>query len=189
MKKIGFFGGTFDPPHLGHLFLAKSAIKNLELDKLVFSVANLSPAKEAKPPVAAASKRFKMVQLMIEGQEKMIVSDYEIQTGGLSYTINLVNELRNQYPDDKLFMIVSNDVLNVLDTFRESQKILKECTVAVGSRASYALNATIDHVFFENNFLPISSTELRYALKLDRSSNEFLDAKVFDYIIQNRLYS
>tara|TARA_A100001015_G_C15014194_1_gene724685 strand:- start:1435 stop:2004 length:570 start_codon:yes stop_codon:yes gene_type:complete len=188
VKKRGFLGGTFDPPHNGHLFLAKSAINNLALDELVFCVANRSPFKIHRPPIASAKDRLEMVCIMIKDHKKMRASDFEVKKGGLSYTIDLIYELKRLNPDDELFMIVSNDVFNTLNSFKDIQKILKLCKIAVGARSCVKLKTSFEHVFFEDNFLEISSTKLREALNKKADIASFLDTKVFDFISQKNIY-
>ncbi len=188
MKKRGFLGGTFDPPHKGHLFLAKSALNKLELDELIFCVANQSPSKINSPPIASGKERLEMVRIMIKHHKKMRVSDFEVRKGGVSYTIDLIDELHRHNPDDELFMIISNDVFNELHSFKEIQKIIKMCKIAVGARSSVKLKTSFAHVFFEKNFLEISSRQLKEALSKKANIAKFLDGKVFDFISEKHLY-
>lgn len=162
--KLALFGGTFDPIHLGHIALAKAV--SHQVDKVYFCPAAQSPFKE--PPIASAACRFEMVQLAVEGEEKFEAIDIEIKRPGPSYTIDTLRELSGE--GIKLFIILGQDVLEEVPSWKEGSEILKMATPLVSPRT------------------PINSSEIRDKLKklLDVSGD--LDQKVLDYITKNHLY-
>jgi nicotinate-nucleotide adenylyltransferase len=188
LKRVGFFGGTFDPPHLGHLKLAQAALQELKLDKLIFCVANISPAKQNRDSTATPLERLKMVDLMINGQDKMQLSDFEVKRGGVSYTIDLVEHLERQYSGSKLFMVCAEDVYNSLAVFRDIERIRAKCTIVSGSRLPIQNETACRSHKISNECVDISSSEIRDRLQSTLEVKKYLAPKVFDFIVHEGLY-
>jgi nicotinate-nucleotide adenylyltransferase len=125
MKRIGVLGGTFNPVHSEHVALAKSAVKELELDKLLVMPTYISPHKNTTP--ASSQDRLNMLKLAFLGQDKIEVSDYEIKRQGKSYTYLTVEYLKEQ-EDCELFFIVGGDMLTDFKTWKYPERILNACT-------------------------------------------------------------
>ena len=131
MKKVAIFGGTFNPVHSEHVSLCKSAINELGLDKLIVMPTFISPHKADKTCLSAGD-RLNMLKLAFAGEDKIEVSDFEIQKQGKSYTYQTVEHFYNK--DQKLFFIVGGDMLTDFKTWRYPEKILSYCTLAVFER-------------------------------------------------------
>ena len=130
MERIGIYGGSFDPPHLGHIRAAQAAIEALDLNRLLLLPASCSPDKKA--PKIPAHHRLQMLRLA--ATDKMEVSGLEIDRGGISYTADTLTQLRAMHPDAKLYLCMGSDAFLGFDSWRDPQKILKLASLAVFSR-------------------------------------------------------
>src|SRR4051812_21402900 len=117
-RRTGLFGGSYDPIHLGHLILAREALEQLGLDRVIFIPAAISPHKLHREP-APAETRLEMVRVAIEGEPGFEVEDCELGRGGPSFTIDTVRWLRERHPGDEFFYFIGDDNLAKLDTWLE----------------------------------------------------------------------
>lgn len=140
-RRIGLFGGTFDPPHMGHLIVAAHVREDLHLDTIVFMPAMTPPHKQDRV-VTAGPDRLEMVQLAIAGDPHFDVSDVEVQRGGVSYTIETVRHLLRERPGTHLTVLIGMDNLADFGTWRDPAGILELATVAVMTRPGYVPGAT-----------------------------------------------
>lgn len=193
--RIGVYGGTFDPPHLGHLGLAQAAVQALELDELIFIPANRNPAKRYKKQ-ASGRDRLRMVSLMTSGQPKMAVSDLEIARGGTSYAVETLDELSYLRPADYWFLL-GGDALRGIETWKKPEKLLRLCRLGVAVRAPETWEDIVSRIRpeFRERLDPvpmtpveISSTEIRDRLESGLSVKPWLDPAVLKYIRENHLY-
>jgi nicotinate-nucleotide adenylyltransferase len=193
--RIGILGGTFDPPHIGHLEFARAAIEKLGLDEVIFLPAHRNPLKKTRSSPAKA--RLEMVERMISGEAKMAVSDVEISRGGPSYMVETLMELQMVRPGD-YWLLLGADALRGFGEWKNPHKIVKLCRLGVALRPPLTETDVMARVLPEIkpsiDLVPmkpvdISSTELR-----DRLGGRpglvapFLSAGVLQYIKQNRLY-
>ena len=199
MMKIGIYGGTFNPPHTGHLHAAKQAVQILGLDKLLLIPDRIAPHKEIPAGSPMPEQRLQMLRIAAAGEPKMEVSDIELKREGASYSYLTVEALREIYPDAELFLLMGTDMFLSFDTWKNPERITRNATLAVlyrgekGERAAIeaqkarfeAQGAKIELV--ENQILPISSTQLRRLIAF-RCAGAFLPAGVEDYIRENKLY-
>ena len=197
MKKIGIFGGTFNPVHIEHVSLAKSAIVELGLDKLIVMPTFLSPHKEKSP--APAEDRINMLKIAFEQVEKVEVSDYEIQKQGKSYTYQTVEHF-SQDKDVELFFIVGGDMLVNFKTWKYPERILNCSTLAVFSRENFFVDYQKEREYFLENFnkefvrlnyvgKDSSSTKTRIYAKLGLSLEGIVPKGVEEYIKKNCIYA
>lgn len=199
-RRVALFGGTFDPPHLGHVSAAKTALLTLEPDKLLWLPALGAPHKTHAASVAP-EHRLAMSRLAAESlSERVIVSDYEMRPGVSAYTADTMEWLRAQEPDAELWLVVGQDMLLTLDQWYRADKLLAMCHVATlgragGQDASIAAVAESLQARFstqvrplEHTPLEVSSTQLRDALKQGKG-HELLPAPVWHYIREWGLYS
>jgi nicotinate-nucleotide adenylyltransferase len=185
--KLGIFGGTFDPIHLGHLRAAETAREGLGLDQVAFVPAARSPYKGE--PVSSARDRYAMVALATDTHEAFVPSDLELTREAPSYTVDTVRVLRETRPADQLFLIVGSDSVAELPGWRESARIFSECTVvAVARPGEPAPPATAAVVWVEGPSLPVSATEVRRRVRDGRSIRYLVPDAVADYIAQQGLY-
>jgi nicotinate-nucleotide adenylyltransferase len=132
--KVGVFGGTFDPIHVGHLAMASAVSHRLQLDAVLFVVAHRPWQKVGTRPIADSALRFAMVQAATAGRDDFEASSIEIDRGGLSYTIDTVETLQVQRPGAQLVVIVGSDVVADLDSWHRHDELKRLCTLAVVDR-------------------------------------------------------
>ena len=193
MKRVGIFGGAFDPPHIGHLRLAEQCRERLGLEELLIVPTFHSPHKPN--PNTGFEHRLELCRRTFRGKI-YTVTDIERQIGGEGYTINTLRKIKEKYPHGtKFFLIIGGDMLFYFDKWFRYESILKECSVVAAAREedSYAdlteKAAELGHVKVLN--LPvteISSTEIRDRLKNGRDTEELLAPGAAEYIAENKLY-
>ena len=191
MKNIGFFGGSFDPIHLGHLNLAIQILEKLKLDKIIFCPANVSPFKTKKPPMASSKDRFEMARIAIKDFKDFEITNFEIKNENVSYTINTLKELKNS---DNLRLIITEDTLLNFDKWKDYKNILQIAPLIVGVRNKFlenfkSENFTLDNKnFVKTNVFEISSTEIRKRLKNQKNCSHLIPKETLDYIYNRKLY-
>lgn len=197
-EKIGLFGGTFNPVHIGHTEAARLAVDKLGLDRLIF-IPTLNPPHKALPEdSASAEMRLEMLKIATKGMPNTEVSDIEISRGGISYTVDTIKELQKLYPGAEFWLLIGNDMLCTLETWRSIDWLVKNVSICALSRHSdkselelCAKNLEEKYgvriVFARNDAIDISSSELREMLG-QRRGREYLDDEVYAFIVRNRLY-
>ncbi len=188
--KAGIFGGTFDPVHLGHLITAQSVLLKRNLDTIIFIPCYISPHKTNKP-ASLSIHRLNMIKLAIEGYDKFTFSDFEIAREGISYSIDTIMHLKEEY--DELELIIGFDSLVTFDTWKEPDKITDLVKLVVMNRSH---NAEIKNrnrfferaVFVDTPVIDISATEIREKIKSKLPVNFLVPEKVLEYITDNGLY-
>lgn len=194
--KTGVLGGTFNPPHLGHLNAAKTAKAALGLERVLFIPTNIPPHKELPAGTASADDRLNMVRLLIEGKSWAELSDMEVRRGGASYTVDTLRVLHGMGAGE-LFLIIGTDMLLSFDrVWRAPEEIARLATLAVCAReaddwadlrakARFLTDNLGAHIeLVRGDVLTISSTELREGGDLRR----FTTDAVADYIERKHLY-
>ena len=198
LERIGIYGGTYSPPHIGHLRAAEYAIQACKLDRLLLIPTGVSPHKEMSAG-ASSEDRLQMLQLSAAGIEKAEVSDIELKREGRSYTVDTLRELKDLYPDSKLVLLMGTDMFTSFLSWKEPQTIASLATLAVFCRgekgereridaqksALEAMGAKVELV--ENPVNAISSTDLRRMLVFG-CADPFLMPGVGDYIREKGLY-
>ena len=192
--RIGVFGGTFDPPHLGHLAIAKAAMEQLELDEVLFVPANQNPLKDRRG-ISHPKVRFEMTALLVEKEEHMAVSDMEITRGGPSYMVDTLDELQMVQPAD-YWLIMGADSLGSLKDWKSPSRLLRLCRIAVAVRppilddvlesAQEEFHDKIDLI--EMNPVNASSSEIREKILKNHPVSHLLPPKVLQYIQKQKLY-
>lgn len=198
MGRTGFFGGTFNPVHNGHIHLADEAYRALGLDRLIFVPANVPPHKETHD-LCSGADRLEMCRLACGGHSGFEVSDYELRQGGKSYTVYTAEHFKEEYPDDELFMMVGSDMFMCFDKWYRFEDILSMVTLAVVSREyddtealrskAAELSAYGKTVIVNAEPYPVSSTEIRGRISSGQNYSCYLPEKVVQYIRLNKLYS
>ena len=141
-RRIGVLGGTFDPPHVGHLWLAALAADVLDLDRVLFMPAAQPPHKGGRL-ISKGTDRLLMTRLAIHTDPTFELSALEMERPGPSYTIDSVVELKRLYPDAELFLVMAADSLAQIDTWREPDRLLDEIEWAVGPRVGHAAAGSV----------------------------------------------
>ena len=190
MPKVGIFGGTFDPIHLGHLITAQSVKEIRNLEKIIFIPAFISPHK-SDVITSSAEDRLNMIKLAIEGIPFFDYSDLEIKKGGVSFTIETLKVLKKQY--DELEFIIGYDNIFTFNTWKDPDEILKLTTLIVLKRKSSHPPQFEDKyyhqaVFVQTRGIEISATDIRERVKNKMPINFLVPSKVMDYIYEHKLY-
>ena len=190
--RIGVFGGTFDPPHVGHLLLASDAREALRLDNLIFVPAATQPFKVHALPVASPRDRLEMVRLAVADDANYTVDDTEIGRKGLSYTVDSLEHLSKKTPGAKLFLLLGEDALALFDQWRNPERIRELATLAVMRRSGPAglpvapLAAGV--IAVSARCVDVSSTEIRDRLRAGKSIKGFVPESVEQFIEARGLY-
>ncbi len=192
MSRVAIFGGTFNPPHIGHYQIISKLSKLDFIDKVLVIPTMIPPHKTCNE-IAAPKDRLEMCRLACEDFKNVQVSDIEIKRAGKSYTIDTVRELKLLYPDDEFYITVGGDMLSSLDKWYKWQELIKEASFIAFERKGAACNEDSIRKFekFGANIICVntditeaSSTRLRLEMK-----QELLPKKVYMYIKERRLYS
>ncbi|HPU38861.1 MAG TPA: nicotinate-nucleotide adenylyltransferase [Microthrixaceae bacterium] len=189
-RRIGLFGGTFDPPHIGHLVPAIRAAEQLSLDVVLMVVANVPWQKAGARPISAAADRLAMVQAAVSGVERLEASDVEIRRGGQTFTIDTIAELRSSAPDDEIVVILGADAAAGLDTWQRPDDLRRECEIAVVDRPGAF--AEVPDGFrvlrVEAPLLDVSSTDIRRRVAAGRSVRFLVPDGAVAILERRRLY-
>lgn len=138
MQRLGLYGGAFNPVHLGHLLVAQAALEELELDRLFFIPAAVSPFKLETPP-ASADLRLRWLRLALAGKTHCAIDEQELRRGGVSFTIETVRHYVAKFPQAKLFYLVGADNVSQLNKWREADELAKLAEFAVVPRPGQVL--------------------------------------------------
>ena len=199
MERIGIYGGTFNPPHIGHIQAAKEACKALSLSKLYLLPDRTPPHKVMPEGSATPEQRLSMLRIAVSGCPQIEVSDMELKREGVSYTYETVLQLKQMHPEAELVLLMGTDMFLSFHTWRNPDVILANASLGVfyrGERgegvAIEARRAEMEHFGHrvyqvKNEVIQISSTQLRRLLAF-RCAGHFLPEGVLDYIRENRLY-
>lgn len=196
--RIGLMGGTFNPPHMGHINAARAAKDELSLDRLIFIPTGTPPHKEMAEMSATTKQRLEMTYLAAKtlGAE---VSDIEIRREGKSFTVYTLREFHSKYPDDELWLVMGTDMFLSLETWFCFEEIFSLASVAAVAREDDDKKRLLAHSeqleqkygaktrVLEAAALTVSSTELRPGNNR-KELRDFLPPEVYDYIIRKNLY-
>ena len=202
---IGIIGGTFDPPHYGHLKIALAALESQEVRSVIFIPASTPPHKISHY-ITPDTHRLNMVRLMLSNYPDLTVSDIELRRPGLSYTIDTINELKELHPKETLRLIIGADMANIFGTWKDAAAIIAAARPLIAARPGYEFTpgfgitephelSVKDRKILLQSIFPapltaISSTELRDAVVHTEKKilHQNLDIKVLEYINRHNLY-
>lgn len=196
MKRIGIFGGTFDPIHNGHLIITENVFEQIHLDTVLFIPSGKPPLKNADS-ITDSSHRLNMVNLAIEGNSSFSVSDIEIthNSNEPSYTVDTLMKLREQYSAQqvKFYLIIGMDQLIDLHKWKDPGKLFLLSEVLVINRPGFLIQQVENEYSRQGVFVPvpnidISSSDIRFRIQENRSIKYLVPEKVEQYIIENNLY-
>lgn len=195
--RLGIFGGTFNPPHLGHLVCAQEAYLQLELDRVMLMPARIPPHK-AVDDEPGPTHRLELCRVATEDDPRFVVSDLEMRREGPSYTVDTLEELHSQDPDTELFLIVGGDVAAGLPRWHEPERVLSLATPAIAKRrgtprasiedALGALPGGERACFFRMPRVGFSSTMVRDRVRSAQSIRYIVPDGVAKYINEHGLY-
>ena len=195
--KIGLFGGTFDPIHNGHLWIAKNAYETYSLDKVLFIPSGISYMKSG---VLSVSHRVNMVKLAISDYPFFSLSTIESDKNQNSYSYETILELKKENPNDEFFFIIGFDSLKNMVKWKNPEIIFKEVTVLVAIRDDGNIDLIKEYIdeyskeygacikIIQCEKIEVSSTQIRQDIINGNDVSKMLPSKVYNYIIDNRLY-
>ena len=191
--KIGIFGGSFNPPHKMHKKIALDLIKNNYVDKIIFVPTGCK--YKYKNNLLSNEIRFKMLMLMCKDNCNLYVSNYEFKDD-VVYTYETLDYFKNKYKDDDIYFICGTDNLSYMDKWKRGEYILSNNKILVIKRDTFDINTLLDkYKDYKNNIIvtdikesEISSTKIREMIYNNKRVKNYLDNKVLDYIIKNKLY-
>jgi nicotinate-nucleotide adenylyltransferase len=189
LARVGILGGTFDPPHKGHIAIAQAALKELGLVKVIFVPANIPPHK-IKQPLAPAKDRLGMLQLAVGDNPDFEISTVELDRPWPSYTVDTLAEFRAIHPEDELFLLIGADNVSEIETWHEPERIVKFATLAAANRPNFVPHGAYADkvVYFEMPPTAISSTEIRERIRTGKPISDFVCPGVEAFIIMHGLY-
>jgi nicotinate-nucleotide adenylyltransferase len=197
VKRIGLLGGTFDPPHLAHLALARQARDELRLDELRLLPAGQPWQKLAagQPAPVDGAHRVAMLGLLTRGERGLVVDERELHRDGPSYSIDTVREILDEQPGAQLFFVIGQDQYARLHTWRDWDELLQRVTLAVAGRAGNAPTAPPDVAALAHRIetlalppMAVSSTDIRARAARGEDLSSLVGPAVAAYIDQNALY-
>ncbi|MCI7691698.1 MAG: nicotinate (nicotinamide) nucleotide adenylyltransferase [Oscillospiraceae bacterium] len=196
MIKTGIFGGAFNPPHKGHINLAKEAIEQLKLRKLLVIPTFESPHKATK--LAPFEERAEMCRRAFSGISdkcEVEICEIERELGGVSYTINTLRALKKRYEDARFFLLIGGDMLFSFTEWFKYESILKECEVCAAARGGDSFSEMLEYAteighikVLPTNVVDISSTEIREKIQKGEDASEWITEDVRGYIEEKGLY-
>jgi nicotinate-nucleotide adenylyltransferase len=187
VKRIGIFGGSFNPIHTAHLIIAELAREELFLDKVIFVPTNITPLKP-KSSVIDPRHRLNMVKLAIRGNRAFGISDIEIRRGGISYTIDTISYFKKRFPNAEIFLIMGMDSLRDFKKWKDVQRLRKLCKIAVAGRVGSKRFLKSYTKRLSTPLLEISSSWIRSRIRRRLSIGYLLPPAVEKYIKREGLY-
>ena len=197
-KKIGVLGGTFNPIHNSHIYLAQEYVYKLGLDRMVIVPAYLPPHKEAQD-LASSQDRLNMCRLATRDLPLFHVTEFEIVQKGKSYTYKTLRHIKNKYPDSELYLIMGADMFITVQDWRLAPEIFKMATLCGGQRQKDEFSMLNIHkqvlenqgarcIIIDQEAKPLSSTQVREMIAAGEKPTELVHPEVWKYIVNNSLY-
>lgn len=193
---IALYGGSFDPIHIGHLITATNAVETYNLDKVIFIPSHITPLKD-RDLEASDTDRFEMIQRSIKNNPKLIVSDYEINNDGVSYSYNTVKYFKDNYKDEKIYFIIGTDRAKDLKKWYNIEELSKLLTFIFVARDGEKLEDIvkkdgfykgIDYEIMISPIIEISSSLIRNRIKQNKKIDYMVTDECKSYIEELSLY-
>ena len=184
MKKIGVYGGSFDPIHHGHLILAREARETLDLEKIIFVPAAVSPFK-GRESAASAEMRLLMLRAAIEGEEGFVIDDCELRRPPPSWTIDTVSEIQQRETDSQIYLLIGEDNVATLHCWRQFDELKQMVRFVVLDRTGSHTQGTYQTV---RRKIDISATEIRKRVARGQSIHYLVPPAVEEIIQRQKLY-
>lgn len=185
-RKIGILGGTFNPPHFGHLIMANEAYHTLGLEQVRFMPNAIAPHKEASG--VDTGKRLTMTRLAIDGHPQFQLEDFEISNGGVSYSYDTMAKLTEREPDCEFYFIIGGDMIESLHTWHRIDELVKLVQFVGIGRPGYQTDTRYPVRMIDSPEMHLSSTMLRNRVAAGRPLTFFVPEQVEAYIRKERLY-
>ena len=199
IKKVGIMGGTFNPIHMGHLFLGEQAYEQYQLEKVYFMPSKKPPHKDLKNIIPDTLRRD-MVELAIKGNHHFQLSTIELDREGITYTVDTLEYLKEKEKDTELYFIIGADSLYQIETWRNPKRILELATMLVATRYHMTESTMMEQANYiketygariellEVPTIDISSKQIRERMKQNKSIKYYVPESVYEYIQKKQLY-
>lgn len=187
MKKIGIMGGTFNPPHIGHLMMANEALHTLSLDEVRF-MPNAIPPHKNQPGDATSAERLRMTELAIQGNEGFSLEPYEIERGGVSYSYDTLAALKVREPENDFYFIIGGDSVDSLHKWYRIDDLLKLVTFVGVDRPGHSGKSELAVTHIEAPLIDLSSTLIRDRLANNQTVTYLIPKQVERFIREEGLY-
>ena len=191
MRKIGIFGGSFNPIHVGHALIASYVVENSELDSLWLMVSPQNPLKEGKG-MMSDYHRLRMSELVSRRLQNVITSAFEFDLPKPSYTIDTLNALQEKFPDDEFYLVIGADNWCLFDKWKAGDEIIKKYHILIYPRRGYEINIPEQYSskvsIVDAPLIEISSTQIRERLSQMKDITFYVPEEVEKYIVMNKLY-
>lgn len=191
LQSIAVFGGSFDPVHNGHVMIARSALAELELDRLIVMPAAQSPFKPDQT-LAPAAARMEMLRAAFSGEPEIEISSWELDRGGVSYSIETLRALAAEHPEAQLFYLIGADHVATLPQWREGEALAAAATFVVVPRPGApeeAFPQPFSGRYLQGKPMAISASEIRERLRAGRSVANFVPPPVAQLLNSMQIYS
>jgi len=196
--QIGIFGGTFNPIHNSHIYLAEEYVKRLNLNKMIIAPSYLPPHKSAEN-LASGEDRLNMCRLATKDIPSFHVTEFELNEGGKSYTYKTLRHILETHPDSDLYLIMGSDMFMTVQDWRHASEIFRLTTLCVGQRKEAELTMMDIHkqtleskgarcIIIDLEAHPLSSTQVREMIMAGGQPKELLHPDVWQYIVDRGLY-
>ncbi|PLR78086.1 nicotinic acid mononucleotide adenylyltransferase [Bacillus sp. V3-13] len=186
MRKIGILGGTFDPPHYGHLLIANEVLEALNLEEIWF-MPNQDPPHKDKAKVQSGH-RFRMLELAIEDHPRFRIEPLELTREGRSYTIETMQLLKNKYNNISFYFLIGADMIEYLPNWHRIDELMEMVEFVGVKRPSYSHHTPFPITYVEVPEMGVSSSMLRERLREGKTVRYLLPDPVRNYIEENNLY-
>ena len=188
--RLGVYGGSFDPPHVGHLLVVSDAVDELQLDRVVWVPTAVQPLKGARAGAADPATRLAMVEAAVAGDARFAVSSIEIDRGGLSFTVDTLAAFAREYPAADRFLLIGLDSVGTFPRWREPERIMELAQVAVLQRATDGVTPPVPAGMrvVTTRRVDVSSTEVRQRVRSGQPIRAFVPDAVARIVEQAGLY-
>lgn len=189
MKKIGIIGGTFDPPHFGHLIIAQEVLESFCLDEIWFMPSAIPPHKD-REDILDANTRLELLKRAIADHPQFSVSTIELERSGKSYTYDTMKQLKERYPDTLFYFLIGGDMIDSLHTWYEIEQLLELVQFIGLRRPGYVSKSRFSERILEIEVpqIDISSSLIRNRIRAGKSIRYFVPEQVRTYIEMGNLY-
>lgn len=192
LQRLSLFGGSFDPVHSGHLMLARYALKQVGLDRIIFIPTAQSPLKE-HGCYASDDARVEMLEIATHGERRFKVDTFEMEEGGVSYSIDTAAYFRARYPNAELFFMLGADQFELLDQWRKIEELSQMVTFLVFGRPGVTLKPCeiegMTYLEVDAPLMETSSSEIRSRCERKQSLEDFVPEAVEAFISERGLYT
>jgi nicotinate-nucleotide adenylyltransferase len=187
MPKVGILGGTFDPPHYGHLLIANEVLSKLNLDEVWF-MPNQEPPHKKKSESVENQERLQMLELSIKGNEAFKIEKIELERSGLSFTVDTMRILNEMYPNHKFYFIIGADMIEYLPKWHKIDELIELVQFVGVERPEYSSKTDYPITYVDVPAIDVSSSMIRKRVQQGMTVRYLLPDPVIDFIRENHLY-